>query len=216
MFHTCHWFLLSRAWTLAKAKWPHIQLKSVLYVFPALWYQIKTDMKNTGSSSLSSHKTAFHYPTVANRKNTGSLSCLLVLSLSCPIISFPLWFIPQLSAKYGQIRSRIIPCVEKLAIKCVIYLPQEECVSDGGKESVRACVMCAAWLQAEIPLPSGALLSFVGLQGVEQRETEIESPVTKTSPTQPLSSLISGPRRVCRDVCVEEICLGWPTVHHTH
>lgn len=77
------------------------------------------------------------------------LACSLFSSplLSCPIISLSQWFILQLSTKYvlaGQIHSRIIPCLEKLAIKCFIYLPQEECVSDRGKDNVctPVCHVC--------------------------------------------------------------------------
>lgn len=41
------------------------------------------------------------------------------------------------------------------------------------------CHVCALWFRAKILPPSGALLSFVRLQGVELRLTEIESPVNK-------------------------------------
>lgn len=124
MFHTCNWFLKQAE----HEHWPELsgQLKSKLHVFAVLWYQITTDMKNTCSSSSSIHKTVSRW----------ILSLLLVLShvffffsFSSLIISLSLWFILQLSTKYvlaGQIRSGIIPCVEKLAIKCFIYSPREE------------------------------------------------------------------------------------------
>lgn len=67
--------------TLARAKWPQVQLKSVLYVFPAPWYEITSDMKNTHSSSLTICKTVSHCLHSAIHKHTGSLSCFFSLCL---------------------------------------------------------------------------------------------------------------------------------------
>lgn len=105
------------------------------------------------------------------------VSLVLFFPLPCPIIplSLSLWFILQLSAKYvlaGQTRSRTIPCVENLAIKCFIYSPREECVADRGEERacVHACIMCVqSGFKQRSCFKLGARLSFVGLQGVEQR-----------------------------------------------
>lgn len=64
------------------------------------------------------------------------------------------------------------------------------------EERPHACLCHACGM---VLLPTGPLLSFVRLQGVEKRETKIESPVTKTSPTQALSSLIYSPKGDCRN-----------------
>lgn len=136
MFPTCHWFRLSSAWTLAQAKWPRVQWKSFLCVSLAVWNWNNWYKEHTAGLLKLSRPLL-----------TGN-----VLDL-CP--AFPrsilfwlfLWFILQLSTKYvlaGQIRLRIIPHVEMLAIKCFIYLPQEECAPDRGKEIVCMSASCVA------------------------------------------------------------------------
>lgn len=146
MFHTCHWFRLRGARTLARTKWPQVHLKSVLYVFLALWYQITTDMKNACSSSQNCLTVD---PLLMAHVQDLCLSGSCFVSLLSHY-SFSLWFIHQLSTKYvlaGQICLRIIPCVEELAIKCFIYLPQEECVSDRGKKGACLRHVCCSFQQ---------------------------------------------------------------------
>lgn len=81
------------------------------------------------------------------------------------------------------------------------------------RECMHVCVMSAVWLPAAVLLPTGALLSFVRLQGVEKRETKMESPVTKTSPARALSSLIYSPEGVLQKR-IKEICAAWKAGQH--
>lgn len=89
---------------------------------------------------------------------------------------------------------RIIPNVEKLAIKKVLHTCLKRSgYQDGGEENACVCVrvfrsvMCGMRLEAEILFPSGAV--FVRLQGVELRRHADRGPCHRNLSCSPLVNL---------------------------
>lgn len=154
------------------------------------------------------------------KRSQSCFSSAFLLSLSSPVISSSLSVIhPPAVHKKLPCHTEILkhyPCCKqkKRAIKRFYTLVLRVLhVQQRKRERVHVCVMRAVWLPAAVPLPTGALLSFVRLQGVEKRETKIESPVTKTSPAQALSSLIYSPEGVLQKR-IKEICAAWKAGQH--
>lgn len=155
------------------------------------------------------------------KRSPSCFSPAFPLSLPSPVISSSLFVIhpPAVHKNFLAIQkySNIIPAVnkkKKRAIKRFYTLVLSVLrVRQRKRECMHVCVMSAVWLPAAVLLPTGALLSFVRLQGVEKRETKIESPVTKTSPARALSSLIYSPEGVLQKR-IKEICAAWKAGQH--
>lgn len=141
-----------------------------------------------------------------------AFSCYILLSLCNSSPSCP-----QKRPCHTEILKHY-PCCKQKNKKCAIkrfytLVLSVLRVRQRKRECVHVCVMSAVWLPAAVLLPTGALLSFVRLQGVEKRETKIESPVTKTSPARALSSLIYSPEGVLQKR-IKEICAAWKAGQH--
>ena len=177
MFHTCHWFFTRRSMNTGQSR----VASSATGISPVCplctpvpnnnWHENTCSITELSRCRSSTKQIRILFSPFSSLVPLflllcdSSSSCPQNMSSLCRYAQglSPAWKSSQLNVLYTRLKWSV----------CVWQRRR-------GSVCVHAPVMCAHYgFRAEILPPSGARLSFVRLQGVELRLTEIESPVNK-------------------------------------